>query len=268
MTKELAPSAVEAATRAGFAVLAGHKGAGPPPEPVVKAAMAELTVLKVGAATTKRLPALHAGPACCGLQARSRCPPTSLPICRPAAPLPPQGIGPATATAIMQAVDPSIPFQAAQAMLAALGSKDYTGGWGGAGREAHCCRRCMRRRRCALISSFSALSSDSPRVWARPPGPCRSGQGAAVHGRAALQGGGAQRRGRPAVDGGGGGACAALCCHLGGGRRRRQRQRQEAQALKQGQCSWWQWWLGVGRRLPCSPAPDQALKAPCNRPCA
>ena len=38
-----------------------------------------------------------------------------------------QGVGPATASAILEAFDPSIPFQSDQAMLAALGgSKDYT----------------------------------------------------------------------------------------------------------------------------------------------
>ena len=37
-----------------------------------------------------------------------------------------QGVGPATASAILEAFDASIPFQSDQAMLAALGTKDYT----------------------------------------------------------------------------------------------------------------------------------------------
>lgn len=39
-----------------------------------------------------------------------------------------QGVGPATASAILQAADPSVPFTSDEAMLAALGSRDYKGG--------------------------------------------------------------------------------------------------------------------------------------------
>lgn len=38
-----------------------------------------------------------------------------------------QGVGPATASAVLEAYEPSIPFSSDQAMLAALDSKDYTG---------------------------------------------------------------------------------------------------------------------------------------------
>jgi hypothetical protein len=39
-----------------------------------------------------------------------------------------QGVGPATASAILEAFDPTIAFTSDEAMLAALDSKDYTGG--------------------------------------------------------------------------------------------------------------------------------------------
>ena len=42
-------------------------------------------------------------------------------------PLHHQGVGPATASAALEAFDPSVPFTSDQAMLAALSSKDYTG---------------------------------------------------------------------------------------------------------------------------------------------
>lgn len=38
-----------------------------------------------------------------------------------------QGVGPATASAALEAFDPSVPFTSDQAMLGALNSKDYTG---------------------------------------------------------------------------------------------------------------------------------------------
>ena len=41
--------------------------------------------------------------------------------------LAPQGIGPATGSAILEAADPSIAFTSDEAMQAALNSKDYTG---------------------------------------------------------------------------------------------------------------------------------------------
>ncbi len=54
--------------------------------------------------------------------------------CRPERPLPAfgclhlaQGVGPATASAILEAYNPSIPFLSDEAQQAALGSKDYTG---------------------------------------------------------------------------------------------------------------------------------------------
>lgn len=40
---------------------------------------------------------------------------------------PTQGVGSATASAALEAFDPSVPFTSDEAMLAALNSKDYTG---------------------------------------------------------------------------------------------------------------------------------------------
>lgn len=37
-----------------------------------------------------------------------------------------QGVGPATATAVLTATDPSVPFNSDEALMAACGSRDYT----------------------------------------------------------------------------------------------------------------------------------------------
>ncbi len=53
---------------------------------------------------------------------------TALCIIAPCAtlPSPAQGVGPATASAVLQAFHPSIPFMSDEAMMAALGEKAYT----------------------------------------------------------------------------------------------------------------------------------------------
>ena len=167
--QELPAGSAEDATRAAFSVLSKHRGGGgpqgkagggqgaaaapqPPPAEVVKQALAAVTVLKVGGdgvggsaqagssaawaawrVGRERLSSLAwVGTDWACLAAPHFCPPG--PRTTQHTPmLAPQGIGPATGSAILEASDPSIAFTSDEAMDAALNSKEYTGGLGWTG---------------------------------------------------------------------------------------------------------------------------------------
>ena len=66
--------------------------------------------------------------------------------------LAPQGIGPATGSAILEAADPSVAFTSDEAMQAALNSKDYTG-------EQSRAEQSRAEYSCALVSRRQALAN-------------------------------------------------------------------------------------------------------------
>lgn len=142
------PRQVEAASQAAFDLLAPHRGGEAPPE-AIKAALDALCVLKASPAVQHLMGEAWAAQAgssrsCAGRRCLRvgtpgqswRCRATHVALillaclaCRRLA----QGVGPATASAVMEAFDPSIPFLSDEAQQAALGTKDYTGGWQDAG---------------------------------------------------------------------------------------------------------------------------------------
>lgn len=63
-----------------------------------------------------------------------------------------QGVGPATASAVLEAFDPSIPYASDAAMLGALGSKDYT-------------VKKVLELTAALRGKAAALSEEGGRQW-------------------------------------------------------------------------------------------------------
>lgn len=143
---------VQAASHAAFAALRGGGSGGKEPgEEAVKAALDAMCVIYVSAGGAARCFFGGAHARCTGLasDAGGRCCPaiascwhavSPSPPPTPPPPAPPapghalgwrQGVGPATASAVLQALDPSVPYTSDQAMLAALGSRDYKGGWPG-----------------------------------------------------------------------------------------------------------------------------------------
>lgn len=126
--RDAADDEVQQATKAGFALLVGDSFSDPCPSSAVRQALAAVSVLKVRTHSCIRY--IQNSRTALRKTHRSSC--QRLLGKRYLAAMPKesffsmQGIGPATASAILSAFCSSIPFMSDEALLAVLGKRDYT----------------------------------------------------------------------------------------------------------------------------------------------